>query len=265
MNNVVLFDMDGTLTPARKSIEQDMEEALMALSRVAKVGIVTGSTFEYVMQQCGSLFKSNKDFSNFLILPCNGTQKYSWDRNEWESGLWQKDFSLDMREHLGEKKYRVLVSALIERLYILSLSHQYKIPTTGNFISYRDSLVNFCPIGRSANNQDREEFKKYDKEHNVRLEVLKKLKNSELSKDLAFSLGGNTSIDIYPHGWDKTYALNYYEGHNHWFIGDRCTVETGNDKPIYDKVRENTPNQAFEVKNPQETIKIIDSIIQSLL
>ena len=55
------------------------------------------------MQQCKSLFSKNEDYSNFFILPCNGTQKYIWDAKEWETGSWKKVFGLNMREHLGEK------------------------------------------------------------------------------------------------------------------------------------------------------------------
>ena len=76
MSRIVLFDMDGTLTPPRQSIDKNIEEALISLSKITKIGIVTGSDYAYVMQQCKSLFQKNEDFSNFFILPCNGTQMY---------------------------------------------------------------------------------------------------------------------------------------------------------------------------------------------
>lgn len=248
MNTVVLFDMDGTLTPARKPIKQDMEDALARLSKVAKIGIVTGSGYEYVMQQCGSFLKSGRNFSNFTILPCNGTQKYVWDKHEWENSLWKRESSLDMRKHIGEERYQKLVLTLSERLYITHMSHLGKIPVTGNFISYRGSLINWCPIGRSANDKDRELFKKYDKENLIRDRNLRIFHDTSLSDFLSFSLGGNTSIDIYPHGWDKTYALNYYKDCDHWFVGDRCTVENGNDKPLYDKIKKNISKSSFRGK-----------------
>ena len=62
MNRIVLLDMDGTITPPRLPIEKKMEEALLSLSRVAKIGIVTGSNFEYVMQQCKTLFNKNEKY-----------------------------------------------------------------------------------------------------------------------------------------------------------------------------------------------------------
>jgi phosphomannomutase len=252
--------MDGTLTPPRKPMESSIMSALDKLSAISDVAIVTGSDFDYIMEQCGQYLKSGRSMSNFLLLPCNGTQKYSF-----VGGEWVKDSGLDMRSHVGEGVYQKLLLTLLERLYITQMFHYKKIPASGNFITYRGSLINWCPIGRKATEKDRKIFSAYDKEHGVREKNLKILQEDVSFKDISFSMGGNTSIDIYPVGWDKTYALNYYEGRNHWFVGDRCTVESGNDKPIYDKIKQSHPNQAFEVKKTSDTIKIINRIITELL
>ena len=261
MHNIVLFDMDGTLTPPRKPIEEDVIRALKELLSITKVGLVTGSGYEYVKQQCESFFNSDISLENFYILPCNGTQKYLL-----QGGQWVQDFSLNMRESIGDRDYNYLVRELLYHQYMCSLtSNGYGFNLAGNFIAYRDSMLNWSPTGRSANHSDRELFVKSDNEFGIRKKVFKKLVSDErLSKKLSFSMGGSTSIDIYPHGWDKTYALNHFEDHNYWFVGDRCTIETGNDKPIYDKVNELFPGQAFEVEDTAQTIKIINNIIKNL-
>jgi len=264
MDNIILFDMDGTLTPARKPMEPQMQDALLELSKVAKVGIVTGSGYDYVMQQCGAFLKSNRDLSDFTIMPCNGTQKYVWDKSEWERDKWRKESSLDMREHIGEDKFRFLMYMLSERLYYTLMKEYKKFPATGHFISYRGSLLNWCPVGRLANDEDRKKFIEYDRRHGIRQHNLELLRATNLSNILSFSMGGNTSIDIYPKGWDKTYALNHCGNLTPWFIGDRCTAKDGNDKPLYDKIKETNPERAFEVKTTDETIEIIESIIDKL-
>ena len=78
MNKIVLFDMDGTLTPARKPMEENVLESLKNLSNYAKIGIVTGSGFDYVKQQCQLLFKQLPEeiLNRITIMPCNGTQVY---------------------------------------------------------------------------------------------------------------------------------------------------------------------------------------------
>ena len=265
MSRIVLFDMDGTLTPPRKSIEKNIENALISLSKVTKVGIVTGSDYDYVMQQCKPLFQKNEDFSNFFILPCNGTQMYVWDKKEWETGSWKKVFGLNMRDHLGEETYRKLIFSLLEKMYTTHMTNPYKFPTTGHFISYRDSLINWCPPGRNATPEDRKEFIKYDKENNLRIRALERFNRTELVKDLCFSLGGSTSIDVYPCGWDKTYALKHFKDHEAWFVGDRCTDPNGNDKPLYDEIKRKHPERAFEIKNTSETCEIINQLINTFL
>jgi len=48
---VVLFDMDGTLTPPRQKLSPLVLPTLRVVSTQAKIGIVTGSPYDYVEQQ----------------------------------------------------------------------------------------------------------------------------------------------------------------------------------------------------------------------
>ena len=117
-------------------------------------------------------------------------------------------------------------------------------------------MLNWSPVGRNANHSDRRMFVEADDKYSIRKKSLEKLlSDSYLTKFLSFSLGGSTSIDIYPHGWDKTYALNHYDANDlFWFVGDRCLQETGNDKPLYDKLNSIRENTAFQTNGPTETI-----------
>ena len=260
MKNVVLFDMDGTLTPARKEMPVEMLDALLLLLQYADVGIVSGSPFEYIEQQCQLLFgqPNENSLNDLLILPCNGTQKYSY-----RGDTWNKDSSLDMRQYIGEDVHQTLMHSLIQKQYICSLlSKSYGYPLTGHHISYRGSMVNWSPVGRNANHKDRENFVAADEKFAIRQDALEKLLTTPtLTQSLSFSLGGSTSIDIYPHGWDKTYALNHYDDDLFWFIGDRCLEESGNDKPLYDKLNSIRSNTAFQTTGPNQTIQLIKDII----
>ena len=55
MKNIVLYDMDGTLSPPRECLEESLVPILENLSEVAEIGIVTGSDFNYLKQQVGTL------------------------------------------------------------------------------------------------------------------------------------------------------------------------------------------------------------------
>ena len=82
-----------------------------------------------------------------------------------------------------------------------------------------------------------QKFKKFDKEWGFRRQFIKRLSNEisdiGLHDKVTVKLGGDTSFDIYPTGWDKTYALRHFGGRNVWFVGDRAHSPKGNDYEIF--------------------------------
>ena len=130
----------------------------------------------------------------------------------------------------------------------------------GTFVQYRKSLLNWCPIGRNANNQQRKDFIEFDSKSNFRLTMSSKLKtkiNLLCPGKVTVKLGGDTSFDIYPTGWDKTYALRHFEDRTCWFVGDRCGID-GNDYEIYQKCL----GQSYVSEGPEHTKEIIDCITE---
>ena len=162
-----------------------------------------------------------------------------------------------MREEIGELRFSTIMQFILKRQ---SLLHLYNIPLTGHFIDYRGSMINWCPIGRNANDSDREEFIKFDmKEPSLfRTEEItgfkKFLVRNDWQNSVEIRLGGETSFDIYPTGWDKTYSLNFFKNYDCWFVGDQCGP-SGNDSEIYQKLRPN--GKSFEVLNTKETLRLI--------
>ena len=260
-NSIVLFDMDGTLTPARLPADVRMGTSLARLSKYTKIGIVTGSDFDYLNQQCKNLWSGRSTVSpeNIILLPCNGTKFYTW-----ESGDWRIQAESSMRSKLGDDDFQFLMKTLITAQFTHSGLNS-GMPLTGHFISYRDSMINWCPIGRNANNEQRKTFVEWDKETKMREKSaikLRKIISNAIGEDkIVFALGGDTSLDIYPSGWDKTYALRYFPDYECWFVGDRCE-ENGNDKTIYDAL--SSVGRAFKTEGPSNTIKIIDQIISRI-
>jgi len=75
------------------------------------------------------------------------------------------------------------------------------------------------------------------------------------------ALGGTTSFDIYPDGWNKTYGLQHYPEREIYFIGDRCEVG-GNDWHIYEALKKE--GRAWQTTGPENTIEIIQQLIKKL-
>ena len=258
--HVVLFDMDGTLTESRQVIENNMLESLKELLQISnvEVGVVTGSDYDYVKQQLGLLLSESSMCQKIHVLPCNGTKYYT--PPDSQSDLYQLSYNEDMSMLLGKENMRSLMQMLIERQSRFSYALD---DLTGHFISYRGSMINWCPIGRNASEEQRNNFIQLDNsyEPSLRLRELRALgyKLTELGLDslLTVKLGGDTSFDVYPTGWDKRYCLKYFKGYKLWFVGDRCK-ENGNDYEIFQEVSET--GFAFETDSPERTCEIIEDI-----
>lgn len=256
---VVLLDMDGTLTEPRGSISIDMLNCLMGIARRARVGVVSGSDFDYIMEQCGTSFIKNGVASSIDILPCNGTKLYKYSR---KLNSYVKQYSVSMEEHLGAQSYKKLIIALLHCQ--AGILEKYNINPTGNFISYRSSTVNWSIIGRDSDKSAREHFvltKDSKKIRNYAISLLKDNLDSAILKNIDIVLGGQTSVDIYPNGWNKTYALKHYKDRSIWFVGDKCEVGE-NDYHIYTELQK--LNKSFATSSPNQTILILDEITDKL-
>tara|TARA_Y100001973_G_scaffold96182_1_gene150576 strand:- start:346 stop:1137 length:792 start_codon:yes stop_codon:yes gene_type:complete len=258
MQKIVLFDMDGTLTPPREHLDYSLVETLSELCRHAEIGIVSGSDYDYIMQQCGFLTQKDDIKLKMHILPCNGTKHCAPPSYKHQN--YKMICSKDMRSKIGGAKFHAMMKRLVD--YQNHIVSHYEIPLTGHFISYRTSLINWCPIGRNALNSDRERFVDFDKSfgsttfrETVLQQMEEEFKNAKIP--VTVKLGGETSFDIYPNGWDKTLALSLFQGYEIYFVGDRCG-EGGNDKAIYDRLQ---PDNSFWVKDTKETKKIIKEVI----
>lgn len=257
MKKIVLFDMDGTLTPARQSMAKEVADKLQELQEAGfEIGILTGSDLNYVQEQCKAMF-SHFSLDRYAIhfLPCNGTKYYRF-RKEGFLTVYEND----MREKLGKDNWRRMIR-MISGFQLSLVDNDREIPLTGNFINYRGSTLNWCPIGRQAGTEDREKWCSLDKHNWIRNKWLKYVRDSFDSSGLEnveVKLGGDTSFDIFPKGWDKTLAFKNFEDYEKiFFVGDRCDFG-GNDKEAYELAGE----LGFKTTGPKQTIQIINQIIK---
>ncbi|MBK26047.1 MAG: hypothetical protein CME70_18770 [Halobacteriovorax sp.] len=259
MDQLVLFDMDGTITPHRKQIEEDMVNVLTNLMSYTHVGIVSGSGFDYIKEQCSALWESKDiDLDKLTILPCNGTQKYIFDGTTRQP---TRVYNANMKSEIGELSLKKLIRSILSLQSSISVTVP-DLPLSGTFIQYRGSLLNWCMIGRDFEDNDRSKFIDIDNKTHLRKNLLTKLQRSLIRnkvKNITMALGGQCSIDIYPRGWDKTYALQHFENvGTTWFVGDKCR-EGGNDFAIYKALR--PMGTSYEVDMPENTIRLINELI----
>ncbi|KAL2165159.1 hypothetical protein VTH06DRAFT_455 [Thermothelomyces fergusii] len=243
-NTIVLFDVDGTLTPARLSASPEMLSLLARLRQKVAIGFVGGSDLAKQQEQLGGADADVTALFDFCFAE-NGLTAYR---------LGEALPSNSFIRWIGEEQYKELVRFVLH--YIADLEIPVK---RGTFVEFRNGMINVSPIGRNASVSERNEFEKYDREHGVRKAFVEKLRERFGHLGLTFSIGGQISFDVFPKGWDKTYCLQHIEneakrpGGVHYttihFFGDK-TFEGGNDYEIYNDPR----TIGHSVTGPQDTI-----------
>jgi phosphomannomutase len=167
-----------------------------------------------------------------------------------------------MIDHIGQEDYNYLLETLFANQ--LAISCQYKIPLTGTFFQYRDSMLNWCPVGRKAADAERSAWVKSDIKFKIRNHYMEQLNKviKERNMCVTVALGGSTSFDIYPTGWDKTYVLKHLTLYDQiYFVGDKCKPG-GNDHALYEKLKKINKHDSFETESPENTVEIIEELMR---
>jgi phosphomannomutase len=268
---VFYFDMDGTLTPHRQQINNDMIDQLRKLMKFGTISIVTGSKITDIEYQLNlkklKEILTERELNKLVLMPCNGTKLYQWSLglNDWVmiDGVTMKNNShIDL-----QKLYRAIIKC--QQILLDKENYMGEFEIQPDFIDYRGSLVNWSPIGRSSSLSQRQLFINLDnrvglRDYAINLLQSMLLSDKNMSEQIEIAKGGQTSMDIYPRGWDKTFGLWHFKDKDHWFIGDAC--EAGqNDHQIYLAVKHKYGRlQSFKTTGPDKTYEIINSILETL-
>ena len=196
-----LFDVDGTLTDARKPINKEFEYFMKDFINSNKCMIVTGSDRPKTVEQIGLELTNAFD----RVYHCSGNHVFE-DTKEIKKNEWT----------LSKEQYQFLEQ------YLHKINYN---EMTGNHIEQRIGTANFSIVGRNADWDQRARYSDWDKINKGR-ETVALYYNQEF-KDSIAQVAGETSIDIFPVGCDKSQAVNEQEGTT-IFFGDNC-FPGGND------------------------------------
>ena len=224
MTNKFIFDVDGTLTPSRGVIDKDFKEWFTDFCVNNEVYLVTGSDYPKTVEQLGKYLCRWPVY----IFNCSGNDVWAKGENI-KTNSWS--LPEDARSWLNEK---LNASGFPLR--------------TGQHIEDRLGTVNFSIVGRGATLKERIIYQEWDSEHEERRRI--SVEFNHLFQNLESRIGGETGIDIYQKGYDKSQILKYFDKDDVlYFFGDRCDPG-GNDYPLAKKIK-----NSFHVKNWQDTWK----------
>ena len=204
-----LFDVDGTLTPARKSMEKEFRNSFTSwvesqLELGNNVYLVTGSDKEKTIEQVGLKLYNLVDG---VYQNC-GNELYK-NGKLCKSNKW-----------VISKKIDAKVDELLQ-------SSKWYGKSSGNK-ELRAGMLNISTVGRDCSAEDRAEYCQWDRENGERRRITNELNIAFPSIEAV--VGGEISIDIYPKGRDKSQVLGDMVGDT-VFFGDKCD-RGGNDYSI---------------------------------
>ena len=246
MSSIYLFDVDGTLTPAKSKIDKEFYHVFKKWSKGKEVYIVSGGSFVRLIDQLG--LDVVEQMSG--VFPCMANIFHQKKDQINENGYSEWDTIYENRFTPPKNLYRSLNS------YVAKSDYHTK---TGNHHEIRVGMLNFSIVGRNASLQEREEYVKHDAESGERLRITEKLKKKY--PELDFVIGGAVSMDIFDKGNDKAQVIPRYfaealEHNQIHFVGDRIPFP-GNDYSLAAALRQHPNGAAYEVESWKDTAELL--------
>lgn len=177
-----LFDVDGTLTPSRQSMPEEFRNWFLQFVRNNEVHLVTGSDYPKTLEQVGP-----------EILAAVTTSFNCIGNSVWKQGV-----------EVHRKPFELPVEALtfLENwLENSQYAHRW-----GQHIEFRPGMVNFSVVGRGASMPQRAHYYEWDKEQQERVAIARAFEAA--FPQLACQIAGETGVDIFPVGRDKSQVLS---------------------------------------------------------
>ncbi|MBI3421021.1 MAG: HAD-IIB family hydrolase [Candidatus Sungbacteria bacterium] len=254
---LIVFDIDGTLTLTKAPMDPEMATMIAQLLAVKKVAIIGGGKYGVFKEQLTPLQKlkiPKPTPENLFLFPATATSFYRYEHG------WKKAYALQLSQMDRDKTKRAF------RKVLKQIGYKHPKKVYGKVIEDRGTQVTFSALGQDVvailgTKRGVYLKTKWAKEnHDLKMKIAKLV--GELLPNLEVRAAGFTSIDVTKKGIDKAYGLQQIEKHLHvhiknmLFVGD-AIFPGGNDYAI---VR--TGVDYIPVAGPSETKHIIKVLLK---
>lgn len=245
---IIAFDLDGTLAPSKQHLEADMSELLCLLAKEKKVVVISGGSFEQFKKQFLPFFIPNKEdknliYDNLILLPTSGSRRYQYNKNMHG---WVMTDEENMSQDAKEKILVVLKELISSGKYGIGV-----VIDGDEIIEDRITQVTFSALGQHA---PLDKKSTWDPDQSKRKEIKKEIES--LLPDVEINIGGTTSLDFLPKGFNKAKGLIRLLDKlgmaitDMVFVGD-AIFPGGNDYSAYEagieSIRVSGPTEAKEI------------------
>jgi phosphomannomutase len=239
MQEVFVFDVDGTLTPPRSRMEHAMARIMRKLVAARPVFLVTGSDIEKLRSQVPQDIADRAEG----LFCCSGNEMWRGSRLVYE-----------MRHSFPEE-----LIVLAEQL-VATAGYGVR---TGRHVELRTGSLNISVVGRNASMLQRRDYLRHDRQTGERDRIIAEIE--ACFPEYEANRGGQISIDIAPRGWNKGRLVREVRSRIPdaaiRFFGDSIG-EGGNDLPLADALRAaGSEHSIHAVSGHFETLLILRSLI----
>ena len=229
-----IFDVDGTLTPSRGKIDEKFSQFFFDFCTLNHVYLVTGSDKPKTIEQIGNVIYGMAK----RVYNCSGSEVWEGSKqikvDDWKL---PRDARIWLQDKLEESSFPL---------------------RTGLHIEERSGMVNFSVVGRNATMGERKLYVKHDIENNER-NLIAELFEERFPKIQA-KVGGETGIDIFPLGSDKSQILRDFDPNDELhFFGD-AMHPAGNDYPLKKIMLDNDLGICYNVRDYVHTWELLKTL-----
>jgi len=252
---VVIFDLDGTLTPSKSDMEPAMASVLAELLAKKKVAVIGGGTYaQFRKQFVANLHCPKSLLKNLFLFPTTATAFYRYDHG------WKNVYSLVLSPKERRKIKETFADVLREIGYVPPKK------TYGRVIEDRGSQVTFSALGQdvvAVLGKKGLRLKEEWKQKNTPLKIkIAKLVQERLP-DLEVRTSAYTSIDVTKKGIDKAYGVRKIEKTLRTPLGKMIFIGDGLYPGGNDAAAKKTGIRCIAVSGPEDTARVVRRILES--
>jgi phosphomannomutase len=217
----IVFDLDGTLTESKMSLQPDMAALICRLLKNNRVAVISGASWKQIEEQfLKNIGIQDQNLLNKLVvLPTSGASMYQiWGKYGWVS----------IYENKLSKKD---INKISEEIEVAVKNSGVQIPEKiwGKQIENRECQVTWSALGQKAPSDEKSNWDPdFVKRTMIVSHLIKSLNGFEIK------MGGLTSIDVTMDGISKKFGIDKLMQTLHiskddvLFVGDSI-FEGGND------------------------------------
>ena len=245
---LIVFDLDGTLTESKQNLAVAMAALLTRLLEKKPIAIIGGGKFErFRTQFLDKLNAPEQLLENLFLLPTDGAAFYRFNQSGWE---------LVYQENLSAEEKREIIVAFEKTFQELDYSHPVEV--YGELIEDRGAQITFSALGQEAPLELKGKWQKEN--YTLQLKLVETLRVN--LPGFTVRAAGLTSIDVTRLGIDKAYGLRQMEKYlgiplgDMLFVGD-AIFPGGNDYAVV-----STGVEYLTVSGPTETQTVIKKLLE---